>query len=81
MDSDREPAPRSSGRTYRWLAALPGVALLVGVPFANHVRRYVLGLPFLLAWILLWVLLTSVLMALIAAWDRGHAAPPPSEPR
>jgi 4-hydroxybenzoate polyprenyltransferase len=61
-------------RTYRWLAALPGLGILVGVPFANRVHTYVFGLPFLLAWILLCVLLTSALMALIQEWDRRRDA-------
>ena len=61
-------------RPYRWLAALPGLGILVGVPFANQVQMYVLGLPFVLAWILFCVLLTSVLMALIEEWDRRRDA-------
>lgn len=61
-------------RAYRWLAALPGLGILVGVPFANRVHRYVLGLPFILAWILVCVLLTSLLMALIQEWDRRRDA-------
>lgn len=61
-------------RAYRWLAIVPGLGILIGVPFANHVHAYVLGLPFVLAWILLCVLLTSVLMALIQEWDRRRDA-------
>lgn len=56
-------------RAYRWLAALPSAGILVGVPFANRVHAYVLGLPFVLVWILGCVLLTSALMAVIAALD------------
>ncbi|HVP40091.1 MAG TPA: DUF3311 domain-containing protein [Candidatus Saccharimonadales bacterium] len=63
-------------RLYRWLALLPALAILVGVPFANRVRPYVLGLPFLMFWILACVLLTSAVMAGIGALDRR----PPSEP-
>jgi len=62
------------GRGYRWLAVLPGLGILIGVPFANRVHRYVLGLPFMLAWILFCVLLTSGLMALIQEWDRRRDA-------
>jgi len=62
------------GRAYRWLALLPGLGILIGVPFANRVHRYVLGLPFMLAWILFCVLLTSGLMALIQEWDRRRDA-------
>jgi uncharacterized protein DUF3311 len=53
-------------RIHRWLAAVPPVALLGGVPFANHVEPYVLGLPFLLFWVVLWVVLTGPVMGLIA---------------
>jgi uncharacterized membrane protein len=64
------PAPRRSWPLYRALAALPATAILVGVPFANHVRAYVLGMPFLLFWIVACVLLTSVVMAVVGALDR-----------
>jgi hypothetical protein len=46
--------------------------MLGGVPFANHVRPYVLGLPFLLFWIVLWVLVTSGTMALVYLLDRAR---------
>jgi hypothetical protein len=62
-------------RAYRWLAALPAIGILGGVPFANHVHRYVLGLPFLLVWIVAWVITTSILMAVIGALDRRRDAP------
>jgi len=64
----------SGGRGYRWLAVLPALFILGGVPFANGVHRYVLGLPFLLFWILACVLLTSALMAVMVGLDRRHAA-------
>jgi uncharacterized membrane protein len=57
-------------RAHHLLAALPAVAILVGVPYANGVRAYVLGLPFLLFWILACVIATSVVMAVIGALDR-----------
>ena len=59
---------------HRWLAVVPALALLVGVPLVNGVRRTVLGLPFLLFWIVACVLLTSALMFVVAALDRRHAA-------
>jgi hypothetical protein len=59
-------------RWYRWLALLPAIGMLGGVPLANRVEPYVIGLPFLLFWILLWVLLTSVVMGLIYALDRAR---------
>ncbi len=57
-------------RTFRGLAALPAVSMLGGLPWANRVEPYVLGLPFLLAWIVLHVLLASAVMALVGALDR-----------
>jgi len=59
---------------HRWLAGLPGLLILVGVPMANHVRRLVLGLPFLLFWIVGCVVLTSLVMAIVGALDARHAA-------
>ena len=44
--------------------------MLGGVPFANRVEPYVLGLPFLLFWIVLWVVMTSVVMGVVYALDR-----------
>ena len=61
-------------RPYRWLAVLPAVGMLGGVPFANRVRPYVFGLPFLLAWIVIWVVVTSLIMGLIFVLDRRRDA-------
>ena len=61
-------------RPYRWLAVLPSIGLLVGVPFANRVRLYVVGMPFLLFWIVACVVATSGMMAIIAALDRRRDA-------
>jgi hypothetical protein len=46
--------------------------MLAGIPFANRVRPYVFGLPFLLAWIVIWVIVTSAIMALIFALDNAR---------
>lgn len=59
---------------HRWLAVIPALLILVGVPFANHVHRLVMGLPFLLFWIVGCVVLTSPIMALVGALDARHAA-------
>ncbi|HET9983719.1 MAG TPA: DUF3311 domain-containing protein [Longimicrobiales bacterium] len=64
--------PRGA-RPYHWLAALPAVGMLAGIPFANRVEPYVLGLPFLLFWILAWVVVTSGVMGVIYALDQAHA--------
>ena len=57
-------------RRYHLLALVPAIGLLGGIPFANRVEPYVLGLPFLLFWIVLWVVATSATMALIWTLDR-----------
>jgi Protein of unknown function (DUF3311) len=68
-------------RAHHLLALLPAVAILVGVPFANGVPGYVLGLPFLLFWIVACVVATSVIMAVIGALDRrADAAAPGADP-
>lgn len=59
-------------RAYRWLAVLPTLGMLGGLPFANRVRPYVIGLPFLLAWIVGWVVVTSIIMMVIYVLDRKH---------
>jgi hypothetical protein len=68
---------------HRWLATVPALLILFGVPFANRVQARVLGMPFLLAWIVGCVLLTSLVMALVRRLDErpaprdGRPAPPP----
>jgi Protein of unknown function (DUF3311) len=54
------------------LASLPFIGILVGVPFANRVEPFVLGLPFILFWILIWVILSSVVMAIVYALDPAN---------
>jgi len=71
--SETVPARPPRRRAYHWLAALPALCMLGGVPFANRVEPYVLGLPFLLFWILLWVVVTSGVMGLIYALDEAAA--------
>jgi hypothetical protein len=59
-------------RTVRWLAVLPFLALLVGPFFVNRVTPYVLGMPFLLAWVVTWILLSALIMALIFRFDAAN---------
>lgn len=69
---------------YHLLAAVPAVGMLVGVPFANHVRVQVLGLPFMLFWILAWVVATSGCMWIVYRLDRDRepeAEMPPEDAR
>ena len=71
-----DPLPRQGAArapAYRWLAAVPGLLLLGGVPFANRVEPYVCGLPLLPAWIVACILLTAAVMFGIGALDRGRA--------
>jgi hypothetical protein len=65
---------------HRWLAVIPGLLILVGVPFANRVHGLLLGMPFLLVWIVGSVVLTSPIMALVGALDAKHAARSPGSP-
>ena len=57
-----------------WLAVLPFLGLLGGIPFANRVTPFVLGLPFILFWIVLWVVLTSLIMWVIYSTDPRNRA-------
>jgi Protein of unknown function (DUF3311) len=56
------------------LAALPFLGLLGGIPFANRVTPFVLGLPFILFWIVLWVVISSVIMWVIYSMDPRNRA-------
>jgi hypothetical protein len=56
----------------RLLALLPFLALLIGPFFLNRVTPYVLGMPFLLAWIVIWILLTAAIMAAIFRFDPAN---------
>lgn len=56
----------------RWLAVLPFLGILVGVPFLNRVEPLVLGMPLILAWIVLWIVLTAVIMAIIYLCDPAN---------
>jgi len=67
----RAAARGRARRRYHWLAALPALGMLGGVPFANRVEPYVLGLPFLLFWIVAWVVATSAIMGAVLALDRA----------
>jgi formate hydrogenlyase subunit 3/multisubunit Na+/H+ antiporter MnhD subunit len=53
-------------------ALLPFVAILGGVFFLNRVEPLVFGMPLLLAWIVLWIVLTSLIMAVIYAFDPAN---------
>jgi hypothetical protein len=56
----------------RWLAVLPFLGILVGVPLLNQVEPLVLGMPLVLAWIVLWIILTAVILAIIYYCDPAN---------
>jgi hypothetical protein len=43
-------------------AAIPVLALVGGLPFANRLEPVLFGMPFLLTWILGWVALTPAFL-------------------
>jgi len=53
----------------RALALLPFLGMLIGPFFLNRVTPFVLGMPFLLAWLVAWILLTAAIMAVIFRLD------------
>lgn len=72
MSESTPPRGLRGYRLYHALAALPTIGLLAGIPFANRVEPFVLGLPFLLFWIVVWVVITSVVMGAIWTLDRSR---------
>jgi uncharacterized protein DUF3311 len=61
--------------SFRLLAALPFIGILLGVPFVNRVEPLVLGMPLVLAWIVMWVVLSAVIMAIIYRLDPVNREP------
>ena len=59
------------------LACLPFLGILGGASFANRAEPFVLGVPFLMAWIVLWVVASSGLLAVIYALDPVNRGPEP----
>jgi hypothetical protein len=51
-------------------AAVPIVAFVAGLSFANRIEPRVAGLPFLLFWILAWVVATPAFLGLAYLLDR-----------
>ncbi|MEX3931851.1 DUF3311 domain-containing protein [Paraburkholderia phymatum] len=58
--------------SFRLLAVLPFIGILLGVPFVNRVEPLVLGMPLVLAWIVAWVVLSSLIMAIIYRLDPAN---------
>lgn len=67
--------PRPGFRAHHALALLPTIGLLGGIPFANRVEPFVLGLPFFLFWIVAWVVATSAIMWIVWILDRRDPSP------
>ena len=65
---------------HRWLALLPVIGMLAGIPLANRVEPYVFGLPFLLFWIVAWVVIISGVMGLIYVLDHAAGQSPTPDP-
>ncbi|MFL5254931.1 MAG: DUF3311 domain-containing protein [Rhodopila sp.] len=64
----------------KYLAALPFLGILVGVPLLNRVEPLILGMPLVLAWIVLWIILTSIIMTIIYFCDPANRDVPEAGP-
>ncbi len=51
-------------------AAVPALALTLGLAFANRLEPRILGLPFVLAWIVAWVALTPLFLWVVYRSER-----------
>ena len=54
------------------IALLPVLALTAAIPLVNRLEPYILGLPFLLAWIVGWIILTPVCMFAVHRLHQRH---------
>jgi hypothetical protein len=59
----------------KYLAMLPFLGILVGVPLLNRVEPLVFGMPLILTWIVAWIILTAVIMAIIYCCDPANRDP------
>jgi hypothetical protein len=57
------------------LAIIPFIGMFAGPILHNSVTPFILGLPFILAWIVIWVFIASGTMALIYWLDPARTAP------
>ena len=58
-------------RRYYWLALIPPLGMLGGIPFANRPSPHVFGMPPLMAWMIAWVLITPIVMGVILLLDNA----------
>ena len=63
-------------RFINFLAVLPFLGILAGVPFVNRVTPLILGMPLILAWIVLWIFLTAAIMGIIYVCDPANRDTP-----
>jgi hypothetical protein len=63
--------PKNRTPMVAFVAAIPVVALTVGVPFANRLEPRILGLPFIIGYLTVWVVLTPFFLYL-ADWVRRN---------
>jgi hypothetical protein len=61
-----------SMRPIHTLVVLPPAFVLLGPFFLNRVTPFVLGMPFLLAWLAGTLVITSIVMALVYRSDSKH---------
>ncbi|MDR7240099.1 DUF3311 domain-containing protein [Neobacillus drentensis] len=57
-------------KPFYFLAFIPVVAFLIGVPLVNRIKPFVLGLPFSMFWIVLWVILSSLILFILYRLDQ-----------
>jgi xanthosine utilization system XapX-like protein len=56
----------------KFLAALPFLGILVGVPLLNRVQPLILGMPLILAWIVFWIVATAAILAIVYWIDPAN---------
>ncbi|WFU06917.1 DUF3311 domain-containing protein (plasmid) [Rhizobium sp. CB3171] len=61
-------------RPIHTLALIPVLGVLVAPFFLNRIDPFILGMPFLLAWLSLMLVLTSIVMACIYFVDKRTGA-------
>jgi hypothetical protein len=58
-----------------WLAVIPFIGMFAGPIFHNSATPFILGMPFILAWLVGSVLFTSLVMAIIYWLDPVRQSP------
>jgi hypothetical protein len=57
-----------------WLAVIPFIGMCAGPVIHNSATPFILGMPFILAWMVAWVFLTSLIMSVIYWLDPERRA-------